>query len=122
MRLNTVAAEEAHTSYRAPTVPQAKPREVYEERIAKHQVPAPQLLLELALQGYKSEHLGKFPAALAELVTANYLKALPTDLYAHDPSSPFHYDPAIGKLWSVGANGLDEHSAGDDSLKEFPWG
>lgn len=47
MRLKTVAAEEAHTSYRVPTSlthTQTKPREVYEERteehIEEHQAPA----------------------------------------------------------------------------------
>ncbi len=90
----------------------------YNYRTAK----AHKLLLELALQSYKSEHQGKFPAALATLVTAGYLKTLPTDLYAHDPSSPFHYYPITGKLWSVGANGLDEHGAGDDAMKELPTG
>jgi hypothetical protein len=61
----------------------------------------------LALELYFREH-GRFPAALAELVNAGYLKSIPPDPFGK--GEPIHYrlagnstDRAV--LWSVGVDG-----------------
>uniref|UniRef100_UPI00286A8445 type II secretion system protein GspG n=1 Tax=Armatimonas sp. TaxID=1872638 RepID=UPI00286A8445 len=65
----------------------------------------------LALRAYRLEK-GSYPATLAELVSAGYLKALPDDPFAPRFGQPFGYRREAGdkfKLWSCGPDGDDDN-------------
>ena len=89
----------------------------------------------LAVRLYQTDHAGRRPAALADLVPA-YLPAVPADPFRPD-AGPLGYAPAFAptpppppnpsgpvpppspRLYSVGADGLDAGGAGDPSDR---WG
>jgi hypothetical protein len=81
---------------------------------------AQRLVVKLALRVWQAEHNGALPASLDALVTEGYLKALPTDPYSYTGAENFAYDPATGKIWSVGPDGVNNHGKGDDDPLEFP--
>jgi hypothetical protein len=72
------------------------------------------LRAELAVRAYRLEHGGKLPATLAELTVGPfpYLEEVPTDPFSRDGAQPLLYRD--GKPYSVGDNGRDEGSEGDD--------
>jgi Bacterial type II secretion system protein G. len=74
------------------------------------------LLAKLALHAWQAEHRGNLPETLGELVTAGYLKAVPTDPFAADHGAPLRYrrGDAAGRytLYSVGPDGKDDFVLG----------
>jgi hypothetical protein len=65
-----------------------------------------ELLVHLALHGYRAEH-GSFPSSLSALVP-NYLTEVPSDPFA---SEPLHYETTSAgcRVWSVGPDGINDH-------------
>ncbi|MBB6051757.1 type II secretion system protein GspG [Armatimonas rosea] len=79
----------------------------------------------LALRAYRLEK-GEYPSTLAELVSADYLKALPDDPYAMRFGQPFGYRREAGDtftLWSCGPDGDDDNGRaikkGDGTVSRY---
>ncbi len=70
------------------------------------------LCVALALQAYRADHDGTYPASLADLVTGGYLSQIPADPFSPDGTTILRYrreSPTKMVLWSVGPDGKDDN-------------
>lgn len=88
-------------------------RWAFEARVAGREI----LRTQLALKVYRASHGGRLPAELSELTSAGILAQISTDPFSMGAAEPLRYDAQTGKVWSVGADGIDQNGAGDDDLK-----
>lgn len=87
-------------------------REALERRTALRE----RLRARLALRLWRERHGAAAPADLNALVRDGLLATAPRDPFSTDGAAPLRHDPATGRVWSVGSDGIDEGGRGDDTL------